>query len=148
MVKTAPETPKNQMWAITAQRAHPRSNPTWSTSHLGIWVPPKYQPPRFSILPFPQIGKSCVTPRLKSYMEYIWLKNNVTFQSNKEIEGKIFAEIEKDRNSNDFCLDFWAKMFQWSFLKVLAITTGLLTSFGLYPIMLNIIEYNNNRHIK
>ena len=44
--------------------------------------------------------------------------------------------------------DFWSEMFQWSFLKVFAIITGLLTSFGLYPIMLNIIEYNNNRHIR
>ena len=56
-------------------------------------------------------------------------------------------ELQNNQTEN-VSEDFWLEMFQWSFLKVFAIITGLLTSFGLYPIMLNIIEYNNNRHIR
>ena len=63
----------------------------------------------------------------------------------------IYEKVIRYVNKTEFMSDsedFWLEMFQWSFLKVFAIITGLLTSFGLYPIMLNIIEYNNNRHIK
>ena len=84
---------------------------------------------------------------------YFGLLNNQTENGKLKRDFSAFLVLSKKSIVNKTELisvseDFWSEMFQWSFLKVFAIITGLLTSFGLYPIMLNIIEYNNNRHIR
>ena len=63
---------------------------------------------------------------------------NTIFERQQNITLKAFDTVD----------DFWANLYQWSILKVFALITCIMTSIGLWPIMMNVIEYNNNRHIK
>ena len=40
--------------------------------------------------------------------------------------------------------DFWEKLFEWNYLKILAIVVGICSYIGSHPLLLNVIVYNLN----
>ena len=56
-----------------------------------------------------------------------------------------FSEIAL---KNVYILDFWAQLFEWHTMKTLSVIGGTLSTIGFIPLMLNMIEYNQNQHIR
>ena len=49
---------------------------------------------------------------------------------------------------NLYISDFWAQLFEWHTTKILSFIGIILSMIGFIPLMLNMIEYNQNQHIR
>ena len=44
--------------------------------------------------------------------------------------------------------DFWARLFEWHALKILSVFIGILSSVGLFPVIINVVKHNEEKHIR
>lgn len=49
---------------------------------------------------------------------------------------------------NTYILDFWANLYEWHGIKIFSVIGGIMATIGIIPVMLNVIDYNRNQHIR